>query len=88
MYIKNDLWAFNTRDLMRASSCDHCTQLAVARSLEVPEVLAKLQEYLDAKEPDTLAQKYGVAFELALMAELEASVAPGTVYTGPPLNAH
>lgn len=79
MYIKNDLWAFNTRDLMRASSCDHCTQLAVARSLEVPEVLAKLQEYLDAKEPDTLAQKYGVVFELALMAELEASVAPGTV---------
>jgi uncharacterized protein len=79
MYIKNDLWAFNTRDLMRASSCDHCTQLAVARTLKLPDVLAKLQEYIDAPNEETLAQKYGLAFENALMAELESSVEPGTV---------
>jgi uncharacterized protein len=79
MHIKNELWAFNTRDLMRASSCEHCTQLAVARTLQLPDVLAKLQEYIDAPNEETLAQKYGVSFELALMAELEASVPPGTV---------
>ncbi len=79
MHIKNDLWAFNTRDLMRASSCEHCTQLAVARTLQLPAVLAKLQEYIDASNEKTLAQKYGVEFENALMAELEASVPSGTI---------
>jgi uncharacterized protein len=79
MYIRDDLWSFNTRDLMRASSCDHCTSLAVARTLGIPDVMAILKEYLEAPDEETLAQKYGVLFEAALMAELEASVAPGVV---------
>lgn len=74
MYKRNDLWSFNTRDLMRASSCEHCTQLAVARTLEVADVMAKLKEYLEAPDEETLAQKYGVLFEAALMAELRTAV--------------
>ena len=27
------LWAFNTRDLMRAATCDHCIKLAIAKEL-------------------------------------------------------
>ncbi len=79
MYIRDNLWSFNTRDLMRASSCDHCTSLAVARTLEIPDVLAVLREYIDAEDETTLAQKYGVLFEAALMDELESSVASGVV---------
>ena len=79
MYIRDNLWSFNTRDLMRASSCDHCTALAVARTLEIPDVMAILKEYIDAPDEETLAQKYGVLFELALMQELESSVEAGVV---------
>ena len=74
MYIRDNLWSFNTRDLMRASSCSHCTQLAVARTLGIPTVLAKLQPFMDEPEDTTLAQKYGNIFEQALMDELRASV--------------
>ena len=79
MYIRDNLWSFNTRDLMRASSCDHCTALAVARTLDIPDVMAILKEYIDAPDEETLAQKYGVLFELALMQELESSAEAGVV---------
>ncbi len=79
MYIRDNLWSFNTRDLMRASSCNHCTSLAVARTLGIQDVLAKLKEYIDAPDEETLPQKYGVLFEAALMEELESSVEQGVV---------
>jgi hypothetical protein len=34
----SNLWAFNTRDLMRASTCDHCIKLAIAKELDMPGV--------------------------------------------------
>jgi uncharacterized protein len=71
---------------MRASSCEHCTLISVARTLEVQSVLAKLQPYEDeiarAKaegEDQSLAQKYGVIFEDALIQELISSVAKDVV---------
>ena len=87
MYLTSSaLWSFNTRDLMRASSCEHCTMISVSRTLAVQSVLSKLQPYEDelarAKaegEDQSLAQKYGVIFEDALIKELIASVAPGVV---------
>ena len=66
---------------MRASSCDHCTALSIARTLGIQDVLAKLQPYLDQiaedkanGEDQSLAQKYGVIFEDALINELLESV--------------
>lgn len=86
MYIKESLWAYNTRDLMRASSCEHCTMISVSRTLAIQSVLAKLQPYEDeiarAKaegEDQSLAQKYGVIFEDALIQELLESVGVGVV---------
>ena len=80
MYIRENLWSFNTRDLMRASSCDHCTMISVARTLGESSVLAKLKPYedeiLEAKrlgEDTSLAQKYGILFEDALIKELLSS---------------
>ena len=35
---KEIVWAFNTRDLMRASTCDHCIKLAIAKELDMPGV--------------------------------------------------
>ena len=71
---------------MRASSCEHCTLISVARTLEVQSVLAKLQPYEDeiarAKaegEDQSLAQKYGVIFEDALIQELISSAAKDVV---------
>lgn len=82
MYLTpSSLWSFNTRDLMRASSCQHCTLISVSRTLGIQSVLAKLQPYEDeiaqAKaegEDQSLAQKYGVIFEDALIQELISSV--------------
>ena len=86
MYIKESLWSFNTRDLMRASSCDHCTMISVARTLGEPGVLAKLKPYEDeiaqAKldgEDTSLAQKYGIIFEDALIKELLSSAGEDVV---------
>ena len=73
MYINSQyLWGFNTRDLMRASSCDHCTMISVARSLGVESVLLKLADWKQPEE-QSLAQKYGDIFESALVSELLAS---------------
>ena len=86
MYIKDSLWSFNTRDLMRASSCDHCTLISVARTLGLKDVLAKLKPYEDeiaeAKllgEDTSLAQKYGLIFEESLIAELLSSAGEDVV---------
>ena len=80
------LWSFNTRDLMRASSCDHCTKISIARTLGIQDVMAKLQPYLDQiaedkanGEDQSLAQKYGVIFEDALIQELLESVGEDVV---------
>ena len=82
MYLtSSSLWSFNTRDLMRASSCEHCTKISVARTLGVQSVQQKLQPYEDeiarakeAGEDQSLAQKYGVIFEDSLIRELLESV--------------
>jgi len=87
MYLTpSSLWSFNTRDLMRASSCDHCTKISIARTLGIQDVLAKLQPYEDRiaeekanGEDQSLAQKYGVIFEDALIQELLDSVGPEVV---------
>ena len=82
----SSLWSFNTRDLMRASSCDHCTTISIARTLGIQDVLAKLQQYVDQiaedkanGEDQSLAQKYGVIFEDALVNELLESVGKDVV---------
>ncbi len=68
-----NLWAFNTRDLMRAASCDHCTQISIARSLGIADVIEKLEPFTLPPEP-SLAQKYGNAFEEALVQELKETL--------------
>jgi len=79
--ISETLWGFNTRDLMRASSCAHCTNLSIARTLGVASVLDRLAPEIEkaklAKENDTdknLAMKYGDLFELNLQNELIESM--------------
>ena len=87
MYLTpSSLWSFNTRDLMRASSCDHCTKISIARTLGIQDVLGKLQPYEDKiaedkanGEDQSLAQKYGVIFEEALINELLESVGKDVV---------
>jgi uncharacterized protein len=71
---------------MRASSCDHCTTLSIARTLGIQDVQTKLQPYLDQiaedkvnGEDQSLAQKYGVIFEAALINELIDSVGADVV---------
>ena len=66
--IEENLWAFNTRDIMRASSCDHCTKLAIARELKLPGVAELVAPY--RLEGKTLAMIYGDRFESEIEAEL------------------
>lgn len=68
------LWAFNTRDLMRASTCDHCIKLAIAKELDMPGVRAMLEPF--ALEGKTLAMAYGDKFESEIEEELRASLEP------------
>ena len=87
MYLTpSSLWSFNTRDLMRASSCDHCTKISIARTLGIQDVLARLQPYVDKiaedkanGEDQSLAQKYGDIFEASLISELIDSVGQDVV---------
>ena len=69
-----DHWSFNTRDLMRSSGCDHCSQLAIASQLEVAGLNELLEDY--NVEPDNLAITYGMAFEAALEQELLDCLGP------------
>jgi uncharacterized protein len=78
-----DLWKFNTRDLMRASTCSHCTTLSVLHDLKDAEVEARLQPHIKkqkearAKGTDkTLPQRYGDEFEDDLTQELKGSFSP------------
>ena len=71
---KEVVWAFNTRDLMRASTCDHCIKLAIAKELDMPGVRALLEPY--ALEGKTLAMAYGDKFESEIEEELRASLNP------------
>ena len=61
-------WSFNTRDLMRSSGCQHCSQLAVARELGVKGVAELVKEY--EEEATGLALTYGKLYEAALEQEL------------------
>ncbi len=84
-----ELWSFNTRDLMRAASCQHCTTLSVAHALEVPLVETKLAPYIEEQKQlkaegkdKTLPMKYGDAFEANLIEELKKLSPEGSV-SGP-----
>ena len=70
--VSDDLWVYNTRDLMRASSCDHCTRLAIARELRIPGV-AELVEKFEVPVAG-LPIDYGIKFEADLEAELLESL--------------
>ncbi len=71
-----NLWSVNTRDLMRVSSCDHCTRLSIARTLGVASVLERLAPEIEKEKakPESLAQKYGRKFEDNLQNELIANM--------------
>ncbi|WP_172807159.1 TM0106 family RecB-like putative nuclease [Candidatus Aquiluna sp. UB-MaderosW2red] len=86
MHKNGDLWFFNTRDLMRAATCEHCTTLSVFHALQVPEVelrlapeIKKQKERRAKGEDKSLPQKYGDAFELKLTEELTTSLPQGAV---------
>lgn len=70
--VSDDLWVYNTRDLMRASSCDHCTRLAIARELRVPGVaeLVAQFEFPVAGLPVTYGQKFEEDLENELLESL------------------
>jgi uncharacterized protein len=68
------LWSFNTRDLMRSSGCQHCSQLAIARELDVAGVKDLVEQYF--VEPESLAITYGMAYEEALEQELLEQLGP------------
>lgn len=70
--VSDDLWVYNTRDLMRASSCDHCTRLAIARELRIPGV-AELVAQFEVPVAG-LPVTYGQKFESDLEAELLESL--------------
>ncbi|MFM7014274.1 MAG: hypothetical protein ACKOXT_04740, partial [Actinomycetota bacterium] len=66
--ISQDLWSFNTRDLMRSAGCPHCLKLAIAREQQVPGVLETIEPYKEI--PEGLAITYGELYEQALDNEL------------------
>jgi predicted RecB family nuclease len=68
------LWSFNTRDLMRSSGCEHCSQLAIAREHDIAGVRDLVEEYY--QKPEGLALTYGMVFEAALEQELAESLGP------------
>ncbi|WP_264785383.1 TM0106 family RecB-like putative nuclease [Aquiluna sp. KACHI24] len=81
-----ELWSFNTRDLMRAASCKHCTTLSVAHALEIPAVEEKLAPYIEKQQQlraegkdKTLPMKYGAVFEETLISELKQLSPVGAV---------
>jgi predicted RecB family nuclease len=79
MYKNGELWSFNTRDLMRASTCDHCTTLSVLHALEDESTEVKLHLYIERQQRDraegqnkSLPQRYGDEFEAQLTRELSS----------------
>ena len=73
----DELWSFNTRDLMRAASCDHCTRLAIARELDLPGVRQLISQF--DKPVQGLPVIYGERFEAAIEQELLENLGPNAV---------
>jgi predicted RecB family nuclease len=71
---EQDLWSFNTRDLMRSSGCEHCSALAIAREHDIEGVRQLVEEYYE--KPEGLALTYGMVFEAALEQELLEHLGP------------
>ena len=71
---ESGLWSFNTRDLMRSSGCQHCSQLAIARELDVAGVKDLVEQYF--VEPESLAITSGMVYEEALEQELLNHLGP------------
>ena len=71
-HLGGNTWKFDTRDLMRATTCKHCTAISVLRGLKVPQVLQAIEPYLEHEQ--TLAMKYGNLYEDDLVGELKASL--------------
>jgi len=63
--------SFDSRDLMR-SKCEHCTRLAVAREMQVPQLADLLAQFYE--KPDNIAIRYGMRFEDRLEKDLIASL--------------
>ena len=83
MHKIGDLWSFNTRDLMRVSTCQHCTTLSVLHVLQDPVVEEKLKEHIEEQKKakaegkdKSLPQRYGDEFEEQLTKELAARLDP------------
>ena len=49
----SNIWAFNTRDLMRASTCEHCINLAVAKELDMQGIYNLVGDRLCELFPDS-----------------------------------
>ena len=64
-------FSFDSRDLMRAK-CEHCTRLAVAREMAVPELAELLAQFYE--RPDNIAIRYGMRFEEKLEQDLISSL--------------
>ena len=86
MHKIGDLWSFNTRDLMRASTCQHCTTLSVGHVLKIQSVEEKLESYIESQrlqreagEDKSLPMIFGDQFEEDLTDELIESLPNGTV---------
>lgn len=78
-----DLWSFNTRDLMRASTCSHCTTLSILHVLQDSVAEEKLNDHIEAQErakaegkDKSLPQRYGDEFEEQLTKELANKLHP------------
>ncbi|MEY5146499.1 MAG: hypothetical protein RL224_813, partial [Actinomycetota bacterium] len=63
--------SFDSRDLMR-SKCEHCTRLAVAREMQVPQLADLLAQFYE--KPDNIAIRYGMRFEDRLEKDLITSL--------------
>ena len=68
---RGKLFSFDSRDLMR-SQCSHCTNLSVARELEVSGLAELLTQFY--VKPDNLAIRYGMKYEAQLERELLANL--------------
>ena len=69
-------WVLSSRDISRGSSCQHCTDLAMAVATKDPEALAKV----DGHKPDlskVLAVIQGNDFEDMLVAQLRKNLPVG-----------
>lgn len=72
--LAEDLWTFNTRDLMRSAGCSHCSSLAIAREQEIAGVRELIEQF--EVEVDNLAVTYGKVFEEQLEQELLEYLGP------------